>query len=188
MGEKTHLYGLRVAWCVFGDVKEALAKDIFVRGTQAGYHHVEEDAQHTTEHVEVVQSDALSPPPPRSRLRRENSFIWGVQGPLLTPAQLLAEEEEHFDVDVHAAVLDNLSDTDSESEYSDEDEEDTTDTETESAESDDLDIDFDIELSLDEEEEVQRDILALLSTVGVPSADKALDGNTHTWNMMSFEL
>lgn len=29
MAEKTRMYGLRVAWCVFGDVKDILAKDLF---------------------------------------------------------------------------------------------------------------------------------------------------------------
>lgn len=160
------MYGLRVAWCVFGDVKDALAKDIFVTGSQAaGYSE--------TEHVEVAQSDALTPPP-RSRLRREQSFVWDVQGPLIVIPDLISNDA------VDAGHFDNLdSDTDSDSEYSDaSDEEDT-----ESAESDDLDLD----LSLDDEEEVQRDIMALLSHSGLDEhdGDKTMDGNS-LWDMTSF--
>jgi len=166
MGEKTHLYGLRVAWCVFGDVKDVLAKDIFVSGggSQVG-------------HAEVIRSDALTPPPPlRSRLTRERAFVWDdVQEPLLvvTPDIIISQEN------VDAGHFDNLdSDTDSDSEYSD-----ASDEDIESAESDDLDLDLD--LSLDDEEQVERDIMALLSREH--HGDKTVDGDSR-WDMMSFML
>jgi hypothetical protein len=167
MGEKANMYGLRVAWCVFGDVKDALAKDIFVSGPQVGY-------SETERHVEVAQSDAPSPPP-RSRLRREQSFVWDVQGPLIVIPDLISDDG------IDAGHFDNLdSDTDSDSEYSD-----ASDEDTESAGSDDLDLD----LSLDDEEEIQRDIMALLSRSGLDEhdGDKTMDDDSR-WDMMSFML
>jgi len=175
MGEKANMYGLRVAWCVFGDVKEVLAKDIFVRGSQAGYSAPStSDEDEHLEHVEVAQSNALSPPPPRSRLQRERSFVWDVQGPLITPDLL---SNDHVDADADVAHFDALdSDTESDSEYSD-----ASDEDTESAESD-----LDLDLSLDDEEEVQRDIMALLNNAE-HDGDKTMDGDTR-WDMMSFLL
>jgi hypothetical protein len=70
MAQKCKLYGLRVAWCVFGDVKDEMARDIFgpqetlVQSAPAPVmeeHHDQDGLDHVfVEHDETVDSDESS--------------------------------------------------------------------------------------------------------------------------------
>jgi len=147
------MYGLRVAWCVWGDVKDILAKEIYRPRPSLG-------SDEEPEHCEHANVDALSPPtsvrspPPsvrKSSLKRENSFVWEERAPVVTLEPLAI-----FDLDVEPSCQE-MEDESSESDYSD-DEGDT--------ESDELDL-SDIELGLEDEEEVERDFGRALSVKSV---------------------
>lgn len=144
------MYGLRVAWCVWGDVKDILAKEIY-RPRYAGSSG-DEEPEHR-EHASVERSDALSPPPPhtpgirRSGLRRERSFVWEEQAPVITLEELeSAEPLPLLDLDLDHTVSQVEDEESSESEYSDEDGD---------TESDELDL-SDIELGLEDEEDLEE--------------------------------
>ncbi|KAG8816223.1 hypothetical protein FRC17_000395 [Serendipita sp. 399] len=80
MAEKARMYGLRVAWCVYGDMREMLAKEIFVSGAKAGYSRRRSSASSTCslqsdDDVEVVRPDTDVSTETRA------AFAWSVQDP-----------------------------------------------------------------------------------------------------------
>lgn len=127
MAEKARIYGLRVAWCVYGDVKEQLAKEIFVTGAQAGHSlsspSRRRQSSSSEEDIEVVhpEPEEMIRSRPVSPVAR-TAFEWPVQEPLMKEddafesPDLALEDDEDSDSEDSLSEYSSFSDTSSDTE------------------------------------------------------------------------
>ena len=151
MAEKARCYGLRVAWCIYGDIKEQLAKEIFVSGVQAGYSlsspsrrrrsssssSISSVESEDLDNIEVVHPEPVEMIRSQSVLPARTSFEWSVEEPLM-------KEDDAFESPDLSTLEEDDDSEDSVSEYSSFSD---TSSDTESVEIEELE--FDHEFALD---------------------------------------
>jgi len=163
MARKARMYGLRVAWCVFGDARVEMARNIFGRtsissGLLGGDMEVS-DVQHPeSASIEMPMHDTV--------------FEWEQ----LSSSGGLSSYS-YLEIDQHDSESDSDSATSSDSDY-----ESMSDEETDSAESDDL----------DDEDEIHREVLAAFHQTSLDSNPElgkhaqVANDDSH-WEVLSFE-
>ena len=163
MARKARMYGLRVAWCVFGDARFEMAKDIFGRGgASAGIigAPVEAEVQYE-ETVEMPMSDM--------------SYEWEVK---TTRSRPQPQPQHTSYLEIEQLESDSDDDTDS---TSSEDSDYASDEEAESAESDEL----------DDVDEVHRSVLAVFEQTALDTSinekHTQVTDDAH-WEVLSFEV
>jgi hypothetical protein len=164
MARKARMYGLRVAWCVFGDARVEMARNIFGRsstssGNLGGDMEVSEVQHAESASVGIPVHDMV--------------FEWEQPRP---SAGLSGYS--YLEIDQHDSESDSDSTASSDSDY-----ESMSDEETDSAESDDL----------DDEDEIHREILAAFHQASLDSSpelskhEQTANDGSH-WEVLSFEV
>lgn len=170
MARKARMYGLRVAWCVFGDARVEMARDIFGRGsTSAGILGAPAEVEPEVQHEESVEMPM-----------HDMTFEWELdtQRSLSRSSSSTSSGSQHRGYSSYLEIDQLESDSDEDSVSSDES--DYGSDETESGESDEL----------DDEEEIHRSALAVFeqtaldSPLGKKHAHVADDAR---WETLAFE-
>jgi hypothetical protein len=164
MARKARMYGLRVAWCVFGDARVEMARNIFGRSsTSSGILGVDMESSE----VQHAESESIEMP--------VHDMVFEWEPPRLSTGP---SGYSYLEIDQHDSESDSDSTASSDSDY-----ESMSDEETDSAESDDL----------DDEDEIHREVLAAFHQVSLDSSPElskhaqAESDDSH-WEVLSFEV
>jgi len=160
------MYGLRVAWCVFGDARVEMARDIFGRGAASvGILGTPAETEPEVQHEETVEMPmhdmAFEWDEDSSRSRSRSS-----PQPASLPIGYLEIDQLESDSDTESASSE-------ESDYG-------SDEDTESGDSDEL----------DDEDEIHRNVLAAFEQTALDSAPNqkyAQATDDAHWEVLSFE-
>jgi hypothetical protein len=155
------MYGLRVAWCVFGDARVEMARDLFGRSSPSSG-----IVGGDTEVAEVHRAGSISVAMPI----HEMAFEWEQPGP--------SARYSYLEIDQHDSESDSDSANSSDSDYDSVSEE-----ETDSGESEDLDDDDEIH----REVLAAYHQASLDSSPELGKHAQAADDDSH-WEVLTFEV